>query len=168
MSLENINNKEEAIAKIKSMAEDIDFCFFCTDLASLPFDSSPMSVQEVDENGHIWFLGSKDSDKYANILKNKNAQLYFSDPSSMSFLSVFAEATIEEDRSKIDKYWNEFVEAWFAEGKDDPNIVLFKLIPQHVQYWDTKHHKIVSYALTLFSAIAGSPTDQGRTGEIKL
>ncbi|UIR57277.1 pyridoxamine 5'-phosphate oxidase family protein [Sphingobacterium sp. SRCM116780] len=168
MSQENINNKREAVKKLKELAEGIDFCFLCTDLRNPPFESSPMSVQEVDEDGHIWFLASKESEKYKNLLENNQAQLYFSDPSSMKYLSIFAVAQIVEDQNIIDKYWNKFVEGWFEKGREDPNIVLFKIIPEHAHYWDTKHHKLVSYALTLFNSLGGTQNDQGREGEIRI
>ena len=48
----NLNN-EEAIAKLKKLAEDIKICMFCTDLTHVPFSTRPMGVQEVDEFGNI-------------------------------------------------------------------------------------------------------------------
>lgn len=168
MSQENINNNSEAIKKIKELAEEITFCFFCTDLAQPPFESTPMSVQEVDENGNIWFLASKESEKYKNIKINEQVQLYFSDPSSMKYLSLFAKAELVDDQKRIDKYWNKFVAGWFEKGRADPNIVLFKIIPQQAHYWDTKHHKLVSYAVTLLNAIGSNLDDQGRDRNIQI
>ena len=168
MSQENINQREEAIKKIKELAEGINFCFFCTDLNHPPFESTPMSVQEVDDQGNIWFLASKDSDKYRNIKLNKQVQLYFSDPSSMKYLSLFGNAEIVDDQNRIDKYWNKFVEGWFEKGRTNPNIILFKIKPEHAHYWDTKHHKLISYAITLIKSVGGDLEDQGREGQIHI
>lgn len=86
-----------------------------------------MSVQEVDDQGNIWFLASKDSDKYRNIKLNKQVQLYFSDPSSMKYLSLFGNAEIVDDQSRIDKYWNKFVEGWFEKVAQIPILFYSKL-----------------------------------------
>lgn len=166
MSQENIINREEAQLKIKELAEGINYCFFCTDLSQPPFESTPMSVQEVDDLGNIWFLASKQSDKYKNISRDKKVQLYFSDPSSMEYLALYGSAEAVNDQQKIDKYWNKFVEGWFEKGREDPNIILFKIVPEKAHYWDTKHHKLVSYAVTLINAIGGDLGDQGREGDI--
>lgn len=167
MSYENINDREEALKKIKELAESINYCFFCTDLDQPPFESTPMSVQEVDDLGNIWFLASKESEKYKNLNQNKQVQLYFSNPSSMEYLALYGSAEIVEDQEKIDQYWNKFVEGWFEKGREDPNIILFKIIPEKAHYWDTKYHKLVSYAVTLINAIGGDLGDQGREGDIQ-
>ncbi|MCS3552804.1 MULTISPECIES: pyridoxamine 5'-phosphate oxidase family protein [unclassified Sphingobacterium] len=166
MSQENIINREEALQKIKELAEGINYCFFCTDLKQPPFESTPMSVQEVDDQGNIWFLASKESDKYKNINQDKQVQLYFSDPSSIEYLALYGSAEAVDDQQRIDKYWNKFVEGWFEKGREDPNIILFKIVPEKAHYWDTKHHKLVSYAVTLINAIGGDLGDQGREGDI--
>lgn len=168
MSTENITTNTAAIAKIKELAEGIDFCFFCSDLQNPPFESSPMSVQEVDEEGNIWFLGSKASQKYENMRIAPQVQLYFADPSSMKYLSIYGEAAIVEDQFRIDQYWNKFVEGWFEKGREDPNIILFKITPLQIHYWDTKHHKLLSYAITLYNAVTGTKNDQGVQGDIDL
>lgn len=168
MSTTNIHDREEAIAKLKKMAEDIDFCFFCTDLKGVPVEASPMSTQEVDDHGNIWFLASKDSEKYDNIVASPQVQLFYALPGDMKYLSVYGEAQALYDRGRIEKYWNKFVEGWFENGIDDPNVVLIRVAPSDVKYWDTKSNKMIAYAKTLFSAITGTPNDEGREGKLNV
>jgi general stress protein 26 len=167
MSIEN-KTAEEGLIKLKDLAEGIDFCMFCTALKVHPIEVSPMSVQEVDEDGNIWFLASKESQKYSNIANDKQVQLMFSDISNFKFLSVFGDAEISQDEARIDKYWNLMVKGWFEKGREDPNIILIKVIPSANYYWDTKSHKMISFAKTLIAAVTGTKNDQGVEGEIKL
>ncbi|WP_391575340.1 pyridoxamine 5'-phosphate oxidase family protein [Aureliella helgolandensis] len=44
------------MAKLKELAESIDFAMLCTDLEATPFHAIPMSTRRVDDQGHIWFL----------------------------------------------------------------------------------------------------------------
>ena len=73
----NLANNE-AIAKLKELAEDIRICMFCTELSKSPFSTRPMALQEVDEYGNLWFLSSSESDKNFEIKKDEKVQLLFS------------------------------------------------------------------------------------------
>lgn len=168
MSKEHILKPEEGVAKIKELAEGIDFCFFCTDLKSEFIDSTPMSVQEVDERGHIWFLASMASTKCKNIASDNTVQLYFAAPTDFKFLAIYGDADLVHDEQRVDRYWNKMTEGWFEKGRQDPDIILIRVRPVKSHYWDTKHHKLVSYALTLINAVRGSNNDQGKHGEIAI
>ncbi|WP_164111557.1 MULTISPECIES: pyridoxamine 5'-phosphate oxidase family protein [Sphingobacterium] len=168
MSTEHISNPKEGIAKIKELAEGIDFCFFSSDLKSEFIDSTPMSVQEVDKRGYIWFLASKDSTKCNNIVKSSTVQLYFAAPKDFKFLTVYGNADLVHDQNRVDRYWNKVTEGWFEKGREDPNIILIRVKPVKSHYWDTKHHKLASYALTLLSAVSGTNNDQGIHGDIEI
>ncbi|SEK17683.1 pyridoxamine 5'-phosphate oxidase family protein [Parapedobacter koreensis] len=168
MSTEHIHDRQEAVEKLMRLVKDIDFCIFCTDLASTPIESSPMSTQEVDEDGNCWFLASKDSTKYRNIHKDPHVQLFYAAPGDFKYLTVYGRAEALYDRRRIEKYWNKFVEGWFEKGIDDPNIILLKVNPEEAHYWDTKSNKMIAYAKTLFSAFTGAKNDEGREGELKV
>ncbi|MHC8948859.1 pyridoxamine 5'-phosphate oxidase family protein [Sphingobacterium hungaricum] len=167
MSKENVSN-EEGIEKLKKLAEGIDVCMLCTGLDEQPIEVTPMSVQEVDDSGHIWFLASKESDKYVNIKRTNSVQLLFADNSNYHYLSVYGEANFSEDQERIDQYWNKMIEAWFEKGREDPNIVLIRVKPFDCYYWDTKSNKMISILKMAYSAISGSKMDEGREGKIEI
>lgn len=158
----------EGIQKLKEIAEGIDVCMFCTDLSARPAEVTPMSVQEVDDTGAIWFLASKSSDKFKNISKDSNVHLLFADNSNYRYLTVYGEAELSEDQSRIDKYWNIMVEGWFEKGREDPDIVLIKVAPTAIYYWDTKDHKMIAFAKVLWSAVTGNKADTGVQGSIDI
>lgn len=168
MSTENLHNRE-AIDKLKEMVNKIDIGMMCS------FDSEkdyphavPMSRQEVDEEGNIWFLFSSESETYRNLQKNKNISLLYAHVGDYNFLSINGTAEISRDQARIDKYWNKMIEAWFEKGKEDPHIRVLKVIPVEAHYWDNKSNKLVTLLKVAASAVSGQQLDIGREGKLNL
>jgi len=166
--VKNVAN-DEAIKKIKELAEKAQTCLFCTKIETgKSFSTRPMSAQQVDDNGNIWFLSDKDSLKNMEIEDDENVQLLFSGSSHSDFLSLYGKATVLYDKEKIKELWEPIVKTWFQEGKDDPSISVIRVEPSEGYYWDTKHGKIVALAKMLTSVIAGKTMDDGIEGAIRL
>jgi general stress protein 26 len=149
----------EAIEKIKEMAEDIKMCMFCTELSVRPVPTRPMSVLEVDDQGNLWFLSSKNSNKNFEIQHDDEVQLIFAKNADAHFLSVFGKAVIYTDRSHVADVWVPVANTWFEEGKNDPNATVIKVEPQDAYYWDTKSGKMVSMLKWALGAVVGSSVD---------
>jgi len=159
---------QDAIDKFKELIKNESICFFCTQLTQQPITARPMSTQEVDDYGNIWFISSIKSGKNADIEQNNSVQLFYSNPSSYEFLSVLGNATIHTDREKIYEMWTPFAKAWFKDGRDDADISLIKITPQSAHYWDTKNNKVISMIQMLASIFTGSVPDDGVEGNLKI
>lgn len=168
MSTENLMG-QEAIEKLKDMVDKIDMGMMGTYQEGSEFIYAvPMSRQEVDEQGNIWYLLSSESETYHNLEKNKNVSILFSDTSNFNFLSLNGQAEISQDQARIDKYWNKMVEVWFEKGKEDPRIRVLKVVPSEAHYWDNKTNKLVTMFKVLSSAVTGQKLDIGREGELNV
>lgn len=163
----NLTN-QEAVAKLKKLAEDVRTCMFCTDLADQPIAARPMSVQEVDENGNIWFISSANSNKNFEIKKDNAVQLFFAQTSDSHYLSVYGTATIYKDQATIDEVWSTVAEAWFEQGKEDPNVSVIKVTPSDAYYWDTKDGKAITLLKIAASTITGKGMDGGIEGNLNV
>lgn len=161
-------SSKEAIEKLQELATDADICMFVTNLSHAPFSARPMSTQEVDEAGNIWFMSREGSEKNTDIEMDNHVQLYYSNNKSSEYLSVYGEAAIIRDRKKIEELWTPIAKTWFNEGKDDPEITLIKITPLDAYYWDTKNNKMVSLVKILAGAIVGKEFDGGIEGKIKV
>lgn len=166
MSQENLFSRE-AIEKLQSLVNSIDVCMFCSALKEGSIHTVPMSRQEVDEEGAIWFLTSSESETCKNVEQDPRVQLLYADVGNYNFLTVQGTATISYDKARIEKYWNKFVEAWF-EGKDDTRIRVMKVSPEDGHYWDNKTNKFVTFFKVAASGITGSKLDIGRQGDINI
>ena len=167
-SIENLPHTK-GIEKMKQLAEDSDICMFVTALDQLPLDSRPMSTQKVDEQGNIWFLSDKNSNKNKHIAADNRVQLFYANKNSSEYLSIYGEAEILYDRELIKEMWtSNIAKAWFEEGADDPDISLIKVDPKDVYYWDTKHNRFVALLKIGVSIITGKTMDDGVEGKLKV
>ncbi|VXB56594.1 General stress protein [Flavobacterium sp. 9AF] len=169
MSKENLFSKD-AIEKLKELSEKARTCMFVTNLDKQPpFNSRPMSLQECDNEGNLWFISSKESNKNMEIERNNDVQLYFMNNGDYEYLSILGNAFIYDDKDTIDDKWSLFANAWF-DGKEDPNVSIIRVEPRDVYYWDTKAGKFVSMMYFVSSILMGKKTDNkdGVEGKIHI
>ena len=146
----------EAIAKIKELVKQAQTCFFCTTTGTS--DSSgarPMSVQKVDDAGHLWFLSASDSHKNQELAADPSVQLFFQGSAHSDFLMLRGTATISRDKTMIKELWEPIVKTWFTEGVDDPRITVLEVTPNEGYYWDTKHGMAVAGIKMLIGSAIG-------------
>lgn len=168
MSTENLQH-EEAVEKLRDLVDKIDIGMVCTFVPESDYPHAvPMSRQEVDENGSIWFLFSSESDTHQNLQRNRKVSLLYADVRDYNFLSINGIAEISQDQARIDKYWNKMVAVWFEKGREDPRIRLLKVTPEDAHYWDNKTNKLVTFLKMVTSAVSGESLDIGRKGELDL
>ncbi|HWK98902.1 MAG TPA: pyridoxamine 5'-phosphate oxidase family protein, partial [Parapedobacter sp.] len=138
MSTDNLKD-EEAIGKLKDMIDKIDIGMLCSFTAAGDYPHAvPMSRQEVDDEGNIWYLISSESETHVNLKRNSKASILFSHVGDYNFLHVNGVAEITNDKQRIEKYWNKMMEGWFEKGKDDARIRVLKIVPVEAYYWDNK------------------------------
>ena len=168
MSTENLQ-RQDAIEKLRELVDQIDIGMLCTFVPQSDYPHAiPMSRQEIDENGDIWFLFSTASDTYQNLQRNNKLSLLYSDVSNYNFLSIDGTGEISQDKARIEKYWSNIVAAWFEQGKEDPRIRVLKVTPGNAHYWDNKSNKLVTFLKVAASAVSGKQMDIGREGDLNL
>ncbi len=98
--------------------------------------SRPMTAQLDDDEGPIWFFGSRDSSLAHALAEtgSKPAVLAFAAKGHDLFASVRGSLSVEADRGMVERLWNPFVAAWYS-GKDDPKLLLMRLDPREGQIW---------------------------------
>lgn len=119
-----------------------------------------MALQEVDDQGILWFISSVDSTHNQNILQDPTVQLFFQNDSSYEYVFIKGTAKISQDRTLIDQYYSSFADAWF-EGKDDPRVTVIGVHPTDGYYYETKDNKIFAMAKMAFAAVTGSKNEDG-------
>ncbi|KDN55967.1 pyridoxamine 5'-phosphate oxidase family protein [Flavobacterium seoulense] len=158
MSVENLTHRK-AIEKLKELSESARICMFCTNLTELPMNSRPMSLQECDQEGNLWFISSAESNKNFEIKEENKVQLYFMNNGNAEYLSIYGKAFIYKDRHTIEEKWSSLANAWFEEGKDDPKVTIIRVTPEETYYWDTKAGKFITMLSFIGAALTGKTTD---------
>ena len=159
----------QAVAKIKKLVEKAETCFFCTAFPTTGSSGArPMSVQQVDDEGNLWFLSASDSHKNAEIARDPSVHLYFQGSAHSDFLTLSCSATISRDKEKIKELWEPIIKTWFTEGVDDPRITVIKFTPADGYYWDTKHGNAVAGVKMLIGAAIGKTLDDSLEGTLRV
>jgi general stress protein 26 len=160
---------DEALAKMRELVDQGATCFFCTAITSgQPVPTRPMSVQQVDDQGRLWFLSASDSHQNREIVHDPAVQLLFQGSSHSDFLTLYGRATVSTDRAKIKELWRPILKTWFTEGLDDPRITVLSVEPTAGYYWDTKHNRAVVLAKMIAGAITGKTFDDSIEGSISV
>ncbi|MBZ2205705.1 pyridoxamine 5'-phosphate oxidase family protein [Massilia soli] len=167
-NMENLSGAK-AIEKLTELAKEAETCFFCT-TAGLGGSAGvrPMSVQQVDEQGNLWFLSASDSHKNAEIEADPSVKLFFQGSKHAEFLSMEGRASISRDKTKIKELWNFVLKTWFTEGEDDARITVIKVEPTHGYYWDNKHGTAIAGAKMLIGATIGVTLDDSIEGQLRV
>jgi general stress protein 26 len=160
---------QEAIEQIKEIVKKAQTCFFCTAQSTGGSSGArPMSVQQVDDVGNLWFLSAYDSHKNAEIALDPAVKLYFQGSAHSDFLQLDGHATISRDKAKIKELWEPIIKTWFTEGVDDPRITVIQVMPADGYYWDTKHGNAVAGIKMLIGAAVGKTMDDSIEGTLKV
>jgi general stress protein 26 len=160
------NHRDESVKKLQELAKNIDICMFCTQLDKLPISARPMSANEVDDDGNLWFISNARSNKNFEIKQDDIVQLFFSSISDSQYLSVFGHAHVYTDHATIEEHWKPIAKAWFEEGKDDPDVTIIRVQPTDAYYWDTKDGKAVAFLKWAVNAMGAAVDDGGVEGKI--
>ncbi|MDN3494238.1 pyridoxamine 5'-phosphate oxidase family protein [Winogradskyella bathintestinalis] len=60
----------EAIEKIKNLLDNNKLAMMATKLDGMPFSVCPMTTQEIDEHGKLWFFTGKNSEHYRELKRD--------------------------------------------------------------------------------------------------
>jgi len=160
---------QEAVEKIRELVDKGSTCFFCTKLQSGgPFSTRPMAIQEVDDEGNLWFLISNDSNTYKELKEDNKVQLNLQGSAHSDFFTLYGTATVNRDQAKIEELWEPTIKTWFTEGKNDPRIAVVKVAPQGGYYWDTKNGNLVAGIKIMIGALTGQTLDDSIEGTLKV
>lgn len=167
MSEERSLHGANAIKKIKELAGSMPVCMFLTQLGKRPIPARPMVTQEVGDDGTIWFLSSRTSQKDQDIHTDPQVQLIYCNRENSEFLSLLGDAQEFDDEILKKRLWTPLAKAWFPQGAEDPDLVVIGVRTTQGYYWDTKNGKMVSLMKIMASSIIGSGNDDGIEGRLR-
>ena len=131
------------VAELKSKIKAIRFAMFTTVDASGKLVSVPMTNQEMDAEGNLWFFTSTLAELWENIAAHPEVNLSFAEPNDSVYVSISGRAERVVDRAKIHEMWNPAVQAWFPHGPDDPHAMLVRVVSDTAEYWDSSASSMV-------------------------
>ncbi len=158
---------EEERAKVRELIDDIRIGMITNlDHSEGRLVSRPMAVQEVEDDGTLWFFTSETAPKADQIDADPLVNVAFA--SRGAWVSLAGRAVIVDDRVKIHELWNSAAEAWFPDGPDSPDVGLLRVDPDSAEYWDSPGGKIASAIAYAKAKVTGSRPDVGESDVVEL
>lgn len=154
------------VAKLAELARDIKIAMFTTVDSEGHFVSRPMSQQQIEADGDLWFFTERTSSVVGQIAMNAHVGITLS--SSDTWISIDGEAELVEDNAKAKDLWNTFAEAWLPQGPEDPSVVLIKVNGHSAEYWDTPGGKVASLMSFVKTKVTGERYDGGENKTVTL
>ncbi len=156
---------KEELAKLRELIEGIDMAMFSTQARDGRLVSRPLRTQQMDAEGHLWFVTDRNSHKADEIEKNPQVNIAYAAPSDNTYVSVAGIAEVRDDRKKIQELWSPAMSLFYPKGHDDPDLCLLKVRMQSAEYWDSPGGFIgnaLYLAMTAITGDAGSLADNQR------
>lgn len=93
----------------------------------------PMSPQlDKNANSAIWFFTHKNS-KFAAL---GPVTAIFQGKGHDIFARFDGTLAIESSQERFDQFWSNFIEAWYDQGKDDPDLLFLRMDLGTAEIWD--------------------------------
>ena len=124
---------QEAVETVKKLIDKIETAMLTT-ISAEGLVSRPMQTQDIEFDGDLWFLTSKETDKYQELLKNPSVNVAYVDK---SYVSIRGTAELVEDIERKNELWSPRYEAYLGTTYEDPKVVLIKVNTEAAEYWET-------------------------------
>lgn len=123
----------------------------------------PMTAQGERETGTIWFYTYKDTDLAKKIAAAGDAAkgMFCINDGRELFACLAGQMSLERDATRIEKFWNPMVAAWYPEGKNDLRLTLIRFDLEDAQVWLTEKGLIGTAAEVVRANVAHQTPDLG-------
>lgn len=152
--------------KLTELLRKQDFCMLTTVAKNGRLMSRPMSMQQAEFDGDLWFLIYDNSTKAKEVEANPQVNVSFSQ--DHLWISLTGKAEILHDKKKEKELWSPFHKAWFPDGLETPHLALLKVTAESAEYWETSSNVAVQLFGVAKAAITGKESDVGENKSVKL
>lgn len=125
------------IKKIGELMKGIKFAMLTTVEENGALHSRPMTTQEVEFDGDLWFFTRADAPKVWESGHHHQVSVSFANTEKSTFVAASGPATLVRDRSKIEELWKSPYKIFFPQGLEDPELALLKVEVERAEYWDS-------------------------------
>lgn len=119
------------------MIKGIKFAMLTTMEEDGSLHSRPMTTQDSEFDGDLWFFTRINSPKVWESQQHRQVSVTFEDPGKSKFIATSGVAQLIRDREKMKELWTPVLKIFFGEGLDDPDLGLIKVSVESAEYWDS-------------------------------
>jgi general stress protein 26 len=156
----------EDTRKVAELIKGERFAFLTTIAPGGKLTSRPMTLQEVEFDGDLWFFAERGSHPVDHIAANPQVNVGVG--SGGTWVSLTGSATVVDDVAKKKELWNGGVEAWFPQGPEDPSVVLIRVDGDSAEYWDSPGGRLATVLSFVKAKATGERIDAGENKKVEL
>ena len=126
----------------------------------------PMAPQVDKDLGHsVWFYSDNTSDLGKSILSNPGkVRMCVVDKDYQA--CVDGRLVVEDDASKIERFWNPIAASWYPGGKDDPKMLMLRFEPEDAAVWASTGNPLKFLYETAKANVTDTLPDVGKSGHV--
>ena len=152
--------------KVAELIKGQRFGFLTTITMDGRLTSRPMTLQEVEFDGDLWFFAERDSRKVGHIAVSPQVNVTVG--SGSTWVSLTGAASVVDDAARKRELWNSAVGAWFPEGPDDDRVVLLRVEGHSAEYWDSPGGRLATAFSFVKAKVTGERIEGGENEKVDL
>ena len=166
--MNNQADRTESIKKLSEMIKGIDFAMLTTVDVDGTLRSRPMSTQQAEFDGVLWFFTRASSHKVDEVEHDHRVNVSYAEPEDQRYISLSGTARLVRDRKRMEELWNPVLKAWFPKGLEDPDIALLKVDVNQAEYWDSSSSTMAHLFGFVKAVAAGAEFRPGENEKLDL
>ena len=97
----------------------------------------PLQTLELDADARLWLYVSVERSNVEEMSRaHRRVGVAYSDPNKQDYASFSGSGAIVRDQAKMRAHWNAWVELWFPQGIEDPDLALLCVTVEQADYWE--------------------------------
>lgn len=126
----------------------------------------PMSHYVDREANALWFITAQGTDIATSLEAQAADAVYIiASGNGQLYARIHGQASLSNDREKLDELWNAIADAWF-DGERDPDIRLVKIALSEAEVWTTPGGLGFLYQIAKAN-VTGEEPDMGAHGTLR-
>ena len=150
---------DPGMQKLADLIDEASIAMLTTEEPDGTLRSRPLATLQMDGQGKLWFFTAMSSAKVGDIDQHRKVNLSYAHPGKQDYVSISGHARLFRDQRKMQELWTKWVEPWFPDGVNDPDLGLLEVTIDDAEYWDapaSKRERLFGLA----KALSTGATDQ--------
>jgi general stress protein 26 len=157
---------DDSTRKVAELLKGERFGFLTTATPEGKLTSRPMTLQEVEFDGDLWFFAERSAPWLGHVATSPQVNVGVG--SGGSWVSLTGHAAVVDDVAKKRDLWNGGAEAWLPQGPEDPSVVLVKVDADSAEYWDAPGGRLATAFSFVKAKATGQRIDAGESEKVEL
>lgn len=132
----------QAVAKLRTLIENIQVAMLVTVTPEGSLRSRPMMTLEMKSEGELEFITTNDTTAVEDLSAEAAVNVVYSSPSDDRYVSISGQTELDQNKSRLRELWNPAFERYVPKGLDDPRLVILRVRIEYAEYWDAHAGKM--------------------------